>query len=397
MLILPIDEAEPGVKLAMSVQHPEHPDQELLKPGYIIDKPVLDKLRKMNIEYIWVDYPDLADLDRHLIPLLSPARHDLYCKVRDTFHSLEKGTRPTVTFPDYYAATRELILVLMRQGNNLVYLDMMIDRFSGDEIAHCAAVAHLSLVLGIRLEQYLINQRQRLSAGHAREVVNLGVAGMLHDIGKVRLPTELRHYHSLNQPTDAQELTDWRTHARIGYDMLRTGIECSASAAVLQHHENFDGSGFPAVVRARRRLGPLCGEEIHVFGRILAAANLYDRCAVDAAGKRQPAIIAHHMLRTVAPGWIDPVILKILPSVLPPFPPSARVQLSDGTTALVTDIPAATPYWPTVRRLKPGTWTLQGEPINLSEHKDHLHITSVEGVSTDGLIPRDPPATSAAA
>jgi len=61
-----------------------------------------------------------------------------------------------------------------------------------DAISHATAVAQLSVTMGLRLEQYLIRERSRLPARHAREVVNLGVGAMLHDIGKTKLQPEVQ-------------------------------------------------------------------------------------------------------------------------------------------------------------------------------------------------------------
>ncbi len=61
-----------------------------------------------------------------------------------------------------------------------------------------------------------------------------------------------------------------KTHAKIGYEILRTSKrEILRSAAIVSysHHERWDGSGYP--------LG-LKGEDIHIFGRITAIADVFD-------------------------------------------------------------------------------------------------------------------------
>lgn len=298
MLVLPVDDAEPGVCLALSVLHPQQPGQELLKAGYILDEPVLRRLRELGVETLYVSYPDLADLDRHLLPALSPARQKIYTQIRQTIRAVEKTAQPTVTFPDYYAATRDLVITLLNQGQQAVYMEQLAARMPDDEVAHATAVAHLSLMLGIRLEQYLVRQRSRLSAAHAREVVNLGVAGMLHDIGKARLPENLRGADRLSAPEDESFRGEWESHARVGYEMVRGGIESSAAVAILQHHQHFDGSGFPKAKQPDKPDAPLAGEQIHVFARIIAAADLYDRLASMPGGKRRTNLQVLHKIRS---------------------------------------------------------------------------------------------------
>jgi len=364
VLVLPLEQAEPGVKLAVSVYHPESPETELLKAGYVCDADVLDKMRQMGINSIWVDYPGFEELDRYLAPQLSPTRLKIYSQVKNTIAAIEKTALPTVSFPDYYASTCELIITLLQQGEHAFYLEQMSMRLPSDEVQHATAVAHLSVMLGIRLQQYLISQRSRLDPSHAREVVNLGVAGMLHDIGKVRLSNVLRGNHILRKPADPTHRDMWEAHPQAGFEMVRHGVEASAAAAILQHHERFDGGGFPAI-KTLKSLAPLHGNNIHVFARIVGAADLFDRLALAQDGSRRPNIVVHHLLRQRFGQWIDPNVIEALPSVVPPFPPGMLVTLSDGKRAVVAEVHREHPYYPKIRRLRERALTTEGAVIDL--------------------------------
>jgi len=152
VLILPIDQAQAGVKLAMSVQHPDAPETVLLNAGYVCDAEVLKRLAEMGVTSLYVDYPGFESLDKFLAPQLSPARLKVYSHVKNTIAAIEKTAQPTVAFPDYYAATQDLVITLMQQGDNAIYLEELSNRMPSDEISHATAVAHLSLMLGIKLE-----------------------------------------------------------------------------------------------------------------------------------------------------------------------------------------------------------------------------------------------------
>ena len=386
MLILPIQDARPGMKLAMTVTDPAHPEKELLTAGYPLDEKLLERLRDLGITVLYVAYPDLSDMDRHLAPYLNPARQRIYEHIKNTMTGMQGRARPTVSFADYYAATRSLVTSLFRQGKHPIYLEELLNGQGADGVRHAAAVAHLAMVMGIRLEQYIVRQR-RLPPDHAREVVNLGVAGMLHDIGKSQIPGWLQHHTCLNEPTSPAEAAAWQAHPSWSYDIIRNGVEASASAAVLHHHQHFDGSGFPKMSVRRGSVDErIEGLRIHVFGRILLAADLYERLTLDDAGRRRSTVQILHLMRTTYANRVDPQIMRVLPSIIPPYPPGATLKMSDGTLAAVVEFHPREPYYPTVRRLNPEHWTLSGPPFNVLPGAGPS-ILSVCGASTADAPP----------
>jgi len=116
-----------------------------------------------------------------------------------------------------------------------------------------------------------VTQFSRLLAGYAGlsvdEVELIAAATPLHDIGKLGIPDEV-----LFKPGGFTEMEReiMQNHARIGYTMLRHSqrdILQAAAIIALQHHEKWDGSGYPQ---------GLAGEQIHVFGRVVAVADVFD-------------------------------------------------------------------------------------------------------------------------
>jgi len=298
VLTVTIEEAEPGMRLAVNIHHPENPAQDLLRRGFVLDKKVIGRLRGLGIDTLYVDYPGLEDLDRHLAPFLSPVRQQLYTQIKATIAAVQKTAKPTVGFADYYFATREFLFTLMQQGEHPVYLEVLSSRLGDDAVAHGTTVAHLSLLLAIRLRRYLIEQRHRLPPEHAAEVINAGVAGMLHDLGKVKLPPELQRFSDVRPPDDEDQRKQWQEHARIGYDMTRGGIEASASAAILQTPPAFRRIWVPHDARPGRQASRPHGPEDHIFARILIAANVFDRLAyAPDSPRRRPNFQTLNLLR----------------------------------------------------------------------------------------------------
>ena len=93
----------------------------------------------------------------------------------------------------------------------------------------------------------------------------LRIAGCLHDVGKIAVPSEI-----LTKPgrLSDTEFTLIQAHAQIGYDIL-SGIEFPTQVAEMtrQHHERLDGSGYPR---------GLVGDEILPEARILAVADVVE-------------------------------------------------------------------------------------------------------------------------
>ncbi|QKK07126.1 MAG: hypothetical protein HND58_02425 [Planctomycetota bacterium] len=138
--------------------------------------------------------------------------------------------------------------------------------------------------------------------------------------------------------------------------MLRGGVGPSAAAAVLHHHQRFDGSGFPHRETFHGDPQPVNGTDIHIFARIVAVADVFDRLrhpAPTAPGAEEPdpvpvVRVLRQMLRTEMAGWFDPIILHALVHAVPAFPPGSVVTLNDGRRAVVVSWDPLNPCRPTV-------------------------------------------------
>jgi HD-GYP domain-containing protein (c-di-GMP phosphodiesterase class II) len=371
--------------LASPVMNPQLPDQVLLNRGYVLEPSTLRRLPELGVDHILVDYPGLEDLDRHLAVQLSPERRQIFEQIKSTIKTTEKNTRPEVSYKDYYAATRDMITTLLSQGQHPVFLDLM-SRMGNGAVEHATSVAHLSLLMGIKLETYLIEQRSRLPASHAKEIVNLGVAGMLHDMGKLKLPSEVQNFDGVHGPEDAALRAEWENHPRLGYDMIRSGVEATGACAVLQHHQHADGTGFPLMNTRMATNQALVGDQVHIFARILLVADLYDRIVAPRKNqKRRTNYQAFHAMKSRYAGWMDPKVFAALELVAPPFVPGTRVKLSDGVLAVVTEVDAKDPYRPKVSPVAADGKSLDATTISLRVSGAPT-ITSISGVPLEKLI-----------
>ncbi|GAB2993492.1 DUF3369 domain-containing protein [Psychrosphaera aestuarii] len=120
---------------------------------------------------------------------------------------------------------------------------------------HVRRVALYSKLIG---EKYGLDKEQ---------VEQLFLAAPLHDVGKIGIPDSV-----LNRPgkLEGENWEVMKTHAQIGESVLLSSnlpIMEAASIVAAQHHENFDGSGYPRGLK---------GNDIHIYGRIVALADVFD-------------------------------------------------------------------------------------------------------------------------
>jgi PAS domain S-box-containing protein/putative nucleotidyltransferase with HDIG domain len=132
----------------------------------------------------------------------------------------------------------------------------------------------------------IVEMRDPYTAGHQRRVAQLAcaigeemglspdritglrLAGLIHDMGKVRVPAEI--LTNPNSLSDA-ERTIIKMHPTLGYDVLKTlDLPWPVAQIVNQHHERMDGSGYPS---------GLVGDAIILEARILAAADVVEAIA----------------------------------------------------------------------------------------------------------------------
>ena len=111
----------------------------------------------------------------------------------------------------------------------------------------------------------------------SKEAELLKLASPMHDVGKVAIPDAI-----LNKKGrfNAEERFIMDSHAQLGYEMLKNSQRTILQAAAIvahEHHEKWDGSGYPR---------GLSGEDIHIFGRITAVADVFDALSCHRVYKR---------------------------------------------------------------------------------------------------------------
>jgi HD-GYP domain-containing protein (c-di-GMP phosphodiesterase class II) len=351
MLRISVDNAVPRMTLALPVLHPEKPEHLLLKPGAELDMPAIEKMREMGVRRIWIRYPPTDFLLRYASPRIIAEHGRMASRLAGCFDAVATDTHADLEFTDYASTVRSFAQAILDEPNAAVFLGDILDS-GAPLVAHSSNVCYLSLLMALKLDGYLISERPLIGARRAQNVENLGVGAMLHDVGMLRLaPEVVADWERTRDETD----TRWQKHAALGFDTVRGKVAPTAAAAVLHHHQRMDGTGFPKRPRIMGPPRPLAGGEIHVFARIIAVADVFDRFRnpprpPGTEAQRVPTVRAlRQTLAQVRAGKLDPVVFKALLAVVPAFAPGSLVELSDGTACVVVSWDPTRPCEPVVQ------------------------------------------------
>ncbi len=396
MLRVEMAQAKPGMEITMPIMHPKNPDMVLLRAGFVLDSKMIKRLDQLQAREIWIQYPGMDFVSEQICPKIILSGRRLTAAIGKAFGEVLTQGEPVMEYGAYSHAIGELMtrLVESPKAGTLV-VDLAESQIP---MARSAGQGcFLSLLLGLKLETYLILSRTRMGMV-ARDVSNLGLGALLRDVGMMELDAEDRwRWRAQCDQTDPT----WREHVRLGYDKVRGEIEPSAAAAVLNHHQRFDGTGFPRRMDGNVEEIAIGGTDIHIFARIIAAADLFESFRYPVStGPDQPEPAAvpivrvlHRLLRGPESAWLDPIVRKALVHVVPPFPVGSIVRLSDGQRCAVVAFDPLNPCCPEVavlgcETLEPSRFEEPRERIDLRE-TEGLHIAEAEGadVRADLFMP----------
>lgn len=186
-----------------------------------------------------------------------------------------------------------------------------------DEYTYMHSVAVCALMIALA-------RQLGLGDGAVREA---GVAGLLHDVGKMAIDQQV-----LNKPgklSDA-EFSAVRRHPEAGGEILLAGKQVSALVldVCLHHHEKIDGSGYPHGLQ---------GEQISLFARMGAVCDVYD--AITSNRPYKPGWDPAESIRKMAEwkGHFDEGVFQAFVKTVGIYPVGALVRLESGCLAVVLE------------------------------------------------------------
>ncbi len=209
------------------------------------------------IAYFMLGILFMSQLSNYIVVILNQNEKDLHQYQHHLEDMIEEGLREIAGLNDEITATqKEVVFTMGSIGESR-------SKETGNHVKRVAEYSKiLALAYGMPIE----------------EAELLHLASPMHDIGKVAIPDSI-----LNKPArfTPDEFEIMKTHTQLGYDMLKYSkrpILNTASIVAYQHHERWDGKGYPQGLKA---------EKTHIYGRITALADVFDalgstRCYKDA-------------------------------------------------------------------------------------------------------------------
>jgi HD-GYP domain-containing protein (c-di-GMP phosphodiesterase class II) len=351
MLRVPLNKIEPGMILARPIPLPDEPYRYLLQRDREIPLDLIPRLKRLGVLEVWVRHRDLEFLEDVFDPELGQWQRELYLNLRRNLEAAMWGSSLELHLEPFQVAIGGLFQFLQRSPTGNVLLQKL-DAFDNYLLSHSTNICYLAMLIGMRLERYLIEQRRHKTAREAKNLHLLGLGCLLHDVGKIHVPREILEKPGRLTP---DEMSEMRRHTLYGYQMVRGVLPAPAAQIALNHHQRWDGSGYPAREdpQSGTPLAPLAGPQIPIFSRIAILADVYDAATTQRCySPAKPAVQVLHEMRSSCRGFFDPVVAAAFFRTVPPFPIGQVVTLSDGTEAVVVDFNPDFPTRPKIRGLR---------------------------------------------
>lgn len=197
----------------------------------------------------------------------------------------------------------------------------------------------------------------------------LTISALLHDLGKLKIPHEILNKA---EPLTEGEMKLIKRHPIEGEAMLHNSdITKSILEAIRQHHERWDGNGYP---------DGLSRNKIHPDAQIIAVADVYD--ALTANRPYRKALPPYHALEIILTARKDfnPKVVGAFRKVLNLYPENSIVTLNNGEIGIVVAVPTTFPTRPLVRIL----YDSRGRCLDKETYVDLLYELKyyIKGIGT---------------
>ena len=323
----------------------------LLEKGKLISPEILEAIRKQEVYSVTYNWTT----NMPLMPLAKD-HHKSMNLIKCFYYEIN------LVLEDYLSKAKDILNQILIEMENGLYAFVnlsALETYDNFTYIHSINVALLAVVIGMHM-------------GYAQEALhNLALGALLHDWGKLSVPSEI-----LNKPSGLTlyEFDLIKQHPICGERMLLLGSKLPAEVvkAVRQHHERWDGQGYPDGLK---------GEGIHRNAQIVALADVFDALTEDRPYRR--ALPPYHALEMIFSGInknFSPDVVYAFRSCLNIYPENSTVTLNTGKIGIVIAVSPELPTRPTVHIYKQHGNQVEEEIVDL---RDDLAL-SIKAIDFDG-------------
>ncbi len=368
MRLVPIGCVVEGTSIAKDIMNSK--GTVLLKRGVLLNDSLINRVEENNVLSVYIDD---EYSDQEINDIIKPeVRQKTVLAIKETFENIERSNLRAKS-DDLSLRKKLLVTGMEKYMDNLKHMSKyIVDEMTSNRniminlvdiknidtytYQHSLNTAILSLILGIELKL------------RKDDLFPLFFGALMHDIGKAFLPKSVANKRGTYSEEEMEKI---REHTQLGYDYLKEhyGINSASKIVSLQHHERYDGTGYPK---------GMSGEYIHRFSRIVAIADCYDAMTSDTPNsKALPPNEAIEYIMGSAGTHFDFEMAQVFSRKVIPYPEGTLVNLSTGHVAVVELVNPNYPLRPRVKILQKGVKIEDLKIINLMT-ENSITITSIQ-------------------
>lgn len=353
MRVVSINEVDPGMVIGRTIYSAD--GRVLLANGVRLTPELIDRLNQIGVLALYIYDDNLKDIQIEDV-VSEKTRADAIKITKDVMKTVK--INPSFDLKKVLDAVDNIVDELIRNRHMAINL---IDLRAKSEylFGHSVNVAVLSILTGIAMEYNQLKLRA-LAAG-----------AILHDIGKSGIDEKI--IKKVKALTDQEKLI-MKQHTTAGFEILRKigGFSLLSAHVALEHHEMYDGSGYPR---------GMAGIEICEFARVVSIADVYDKMTTDSEGHRRlPPFQAVEIIAANKGKLYDPEVVDKFIGIIAVFPAGSEVMLNTGEKAVVVKTFKDRPTKPNIRVVENhmGEKVNNTKVINLQETPELSIISPVE-------------------
>jgi len=281
---LPLRELKPGMRIAETILNDY--GSIVISEGTILDDHMIKKLVNLKCSEVRVIERDQNFVVSEISESFNASYNSSVNSFKSVLYDAAIGKNINMEKVDKVVTS---VVARLNEKRDIVRCINQIKSADQYTYTHCVNVSLLCMLLG----KWMGFSKDKL--------LMLVQAGLLHDIGKSKVPREILNKPSTLTPEEYEEI---KKHTIYGYRILEKEHEVDQEVriAVLMHHEKIDGSGYPTGAK---------GDKINMMARVIAVADIYDAMTSNRVYReKESPFEVFHIMEEESVGKLDVAVVN---------------------------------------------------------------------------------------